>query len=59
MRNGNIVTYRNSINNGNSDRDNGNDNGRDSYGVNKGDGAKIIYIQDESDILINHVTTIL
>ena len=42
---GNIITYRNSTNNGDSDRDSGGDsggdNGGDSDGVNEGYGAKM------------------
>lgn len=57
-KNGSIVTYKNSRNTSNSDRDSGNDNGRDSYGVYKDDSEKIIYTKDELGTFINHMTTI-
>lgn len=55
----NIVTYRNSTNNSNSERDNGNDRGNNSGSVNEGYGMKMICTQDESGTLVNHGTTIL
>ena len=54
---GNIVTYRNSINNSNNCKNSNGNSGSDSDGVNKGfnEGydAKIICIQDESGTLVN------
>lgn len=45
-----IIIYRNSTNNGNSDRDSGSDND----GVNEDNNAKIIWIQDKPSMLVNY-----
>ena len=49
----NIITYRNSINNGDSDRNNGSDSGSDNDGINEGYNAKMTYTQDEPGKLVN------
>lgn len=63
LNKGNIVTYKSSTNNNDSDRDSGGDSGGDSDGINKnfngGYGAKIIRTQDKSDTLVNYGTRIL
>lgn len=56
LKNGSIVTYRNSINYGDSDKDSDNDRKRDSYDVNEGNSTKMSRTQDEPSTLVNHVT---
>ena len=57
LNKGNIVTYKNSRNNDNSDKNSGNDSGGNINSLNKGYSAKITYTQNESGILVNHGTT--
>ena len=47
---GNIVTYRNRINNSDSDKNSGGDSGGDSNGVNESYSMKMTYTQDEPQI---------
>lgn len=55
----NIVTYRNSTNNGDSDKNGGSNNGSNRNDITKEYAAKIIHIQDEPSTLVNHGSIIL
>lgn len=59
LKKNNIVIYRNSINNGDSDSDTNSDSSSNSYGVNEDNGVKITYTQDEPNTLVNLVTSTL
>lgn len=50
----NIINYKNNINNGDGDRDNGGNNGSDNNDINKSYNTKITHIQDKPSALPNH-----
>lgn len=56
---GNIVTYKNSRNNSDNDKNSGSDISGDSDNINEGYGAKMIRTQDELGKLVNHETKLV
>ena len=55
----NIITYMNSINKGDSEKNSDSDNGGDNDSINKDNSIKMTYTKDKPGMLVKYKTTTL